>query len=521
MYFNSDGIPYASISFGYGAPVYAPSEPPTKGGHTFGGWYESDPSFTYDFTGSMPARDVTLHAIWSVNMYSVKYYIADLSGTIGEELTGLSTDYAYGEDFSIASAAGITPPAGKQLREWNTLPNGLGTGYAVGMPMTMGVEDITLYTIWMDETEEYTIEFRSNNGRFETLPDQVVNAGVTFSPSQPTGMIPPADKQFKGWNTDAEGNGDWYYPYMSHRMPECDLILYAVWEYVYNVVVVGGTASSASGPAGTPVTLTPSDIPGKQFKGWNVTAGGVTLTGNTFIIGTSNVVIEAEWDIIVRYSVTADTSENVVVLMFDCDINGLSDSDITIYGDGSVTKGSLTQTSSKMYILEVVMKTSGSVTVSLSLDGHIFIPENAGADTVTVSPKQIYISFATSTVWIRGTYGAFSITVGQSMNDLRYVLRDGYELTEGSDYTVTSGSTIVTIKELYMAGLEEGEHTFDLVFTTGIASAIITVSGVSTGSPAGGSDGGGSGMMIIAVIAVIAIVGIGAVFFLMKGRQGP
>jgi hypothetical protein len=66
---------------------------------------------------------------------------------------------------------------------------------------------------------------------------------------------------------------------------------------IYTVQVTGGTANPTSGTTGTVVTLTAGTAPqGKQYKQWSVVSGGVTITGNTFTIGTADVVIEAVWE---------------------------------------------------------------------------------------------------------------------------------------------------------------------------------------------------------------------------------
>jgi hypothetical protein len=66
---------------------------------------------------------------------------------------------------------------------------------------------------------------------------------------------------------------------------------------VFTISVTGGTASAAAGEAGMSVTLTAGTAPaGKRFKEWLVVSGGVTVTNNTFTIGTDNVIIEAVWE---------------------------------------------------------------------------------------------------------------------------------------------------------------------------------------------------------------------------------
>ena len=46
---------------------------------------------------------------------------------------------------------------------------------------------------------------------------------------------------------------------------------------------------------------------------------------------------------------------------------------------------------------------------------------------------------------------------------------------DGSNYTLTEGSTIVTFKESYLKTLSEGEHTFKIISSDGFASGKITV----------------------------------------------
>ncbi|KMQ50097.1 polysaccharide deacetylase [Chitinispirillum alkaliphilum] len=65
----------------------------------------------------------------------------------------------------------------------------------------------------------------------------------------------------------------------------------------YTVQVTGGTASELLGPTGTTVSLSVGTPPeGQFFKEWRVVSGGVTITNNSFTIGTSDVVIEAVWE---------------------------------------------------------------------------------------------------------------------------------------------------------------------------------------------------------------------------------
>lgn len=73
----------------------------------------------------------------------------------------------------------------------------------------------------------------------------------------------------------------------------------------YTVTVNGGNADKTTAAAGETITLTPPTTApeGKEFKGWTVTAGGVTVTNNTFTMPAANVTIEAVYEY-VEYSIT-------------------------------------------------------------------------------------------------------------------------------------------------------------------------------------------------------------------------
>jgi hypothetical protein len=126
---------------------------------------------------------------------------------------------------------------------------------------------------------------------------------------------------------------------------------------VHNVSVTGGTADPASGVAGTIVTLTADAVSaGKQFRAWIVVSGNVTITNNTFTIGSANVVIKAEWE----YGITVGATETWKK-------DAANGHTITVYGnledhtDVKVNGVSLTKN-------DHYTATSGSTIITLSKD---------------------------------------------------------------------------------------------------------------------------------------------------------
>jgi hypothetical protein len=82
---------------------------------------------------------------FNVVTYTVTYDLNGGTGTLPAE-----TNKAAGATFTAASSTGITAPAGKQFKEWNTAANGSGTGYAAGATVTMPANALTLYAAWED-----------------------------------------------------------------------------------------------------------------------------------------------------------------------------------------------------------------------------------------------------------------------------------------------------------------------------------------------------------------------------------
>jgi hypothetical protein len=110
--------------------------------------------------------------VW-VKAYTLAY---DLSGGTGTA-PPIKTDKTGGEALTAAGITGITPPSGKQFKEWNTQPGGDGTSYEAGATLIMPASDLTLYAIWEDETPP-TVKTVTPTGTNAAVSGYVV---ITFS----------------------------------------------------------------------------------------------------------------------------------------------------------------------------------------------------------------------------------------------------------------------------------------------------------------------------------------------------
>ena len=116
---------------------------------------------------------------------------------------------------------------------------------------------------------------------------------------------------------------------------------------------------------------------------------------------------------------------------------------------------------------------------SINLNGFLELtdkaPANAGARLVSTASKTIeampsittYSSTVSSRSFVKGTSMKLVMTIQADMSLFDYVTVDDVVL-DPSNYTVTSGSTIITFKESYVKKLGAGEHTIRVYFKDGM-----------------------------------------------------
>ena len=84
--------------------------------------------------------------------------------------------------------------------------------------------------------------------------------------------------------------------------------------------------------------------------------------------------------------------------------------------------------------------------------------------------------------WTTGDGQPLSFTSNAAYADFQEARVDGQTL-DPVHYTVEQGSTIVTLKAAYLESLDPGEHTLDIVSSTGTATATFTITAKETQQP--------------------------------------
>lgn len=102
--------------------------------------------------------------------------------------------------------------------------------------------------------------------------------------------------------------------------------------------------------------------------------------------------------------------------------------------------------------------------------------------TITEAPKDLYtITKGNAAKWTLKSTKALSFTASGEFAKFVGVSVDGKRISD-SNYTVKSGSTVVTLKSAYLNTLKKGEHTITIHFDDGKAEGSFTVLDAADGT---------------------------------------
>ena len=295
-----------------------------------GDWYAPG---TYNMGGG----DFAVYAIWR-DYYSVTYYRNDGTPTYNTDTLG---PYPPAAEVTVTGAV-LTRP-GYIFKGWNTKEDGTGDAY-VGGDKFFITGDVKFYAQW---EPVYTVTYYKNSALipFETSPGVELagwtdtnppkggyEVGETFTLLGAGDLLstnPWSDTWeavmnynhyfFAGWNTEADGTGDWYVP-DTYNMGGGDFAVYAIWRDYYSVVYYRNDGSPIDYPdpaspyaPGVEVTVGPNgwSRTGYIFSGWNTLEGGTGDAydvGDTFIIS-GDVKFYAQWTPVYTVSYYGNSSD--------------------------------------------------------------------------------------------------------------------------------------------------------------------------------------------------------------------
>ena len=112
----------------------------------------------------------------------------------------------------------------------------------------------------------------------------------------------------------------------------------------------------------------------------------------------------------------------------------------------------------------VLSNSAGTVTTDIAT---LTVTEN-------VTPIDYEILDGADSSWTQNTDGSLVIRGNGEIAKFVSVKVDG-KVVDADNYTVTEGSTIITLKPEYLKALSKGSHTFEIIWTDGSASTSFTV----------------------------------------------
>ena len=224
------GSDIEAITQAYNTAVVAPAAP-TKEGYTFAGWDKEIPA-------TMPAEDVTITAIWTINQYTITF-----------ANTGDVTINPIAQDYGTT----VTAPAD---------PTKVGytfAGWDKEIPATMPAENVTITAIWT--INKYTITFDTVGGTEIAAIEQEYNTAVV-APAAPT----KDGYTFAGWDKEIPAT-----------MPAEDVTITASWtinKYTVKFLDAADGVLESTELDYNAVIAAPASEPTKvhyTFAGWSLT----------------------------------------------------------------------------------------------------------------------------------------------------------------------------------------------------------------------------------------------------------
>ncbi len=474
----------------------------TRTGYQFLGW--SDGSITHSpaATLTMPARNLTLTAMWQIDVYSISY---NSNAADSGSASRTSENFTYGSPAISLPTVGSLAKAGYTFGGWSSTQS--GTPLAGNYTPTA---DATLWAVWSPNT--YTVTYNSNGAT--GAPSRTSDIYITGNPAitvPAAGTMAKAGHTFAGWAITANGNavGNTF-------TAASDVTLYAVWQTI-SYSVTYDSAGGASTPTETNKTIGQTFVLANgptranySFAGWN-DGSSTFVAGSTYRVSSSNVTLTASWVRIfwVHYNFNGaneaepadieklDQSSHIAALAPTR--NGYTFGGWTAQNGDPIAAGSTFTVDSNHYILSATwnpisysvsytsagsnLPTEANKTIGQAFTigsapnraGYIFAGWNDGAltygpgSTYVVGDQNVNLTAVWNPINYRITYdlnsGTSSVpvqanrTIGQTFELAAAPTRHGYTFVKWSDGTAdylpgstyTTGSSNITLTAIWTA----------------------------------------------------------------------
>lgn len=433
----------------YDTAIPSPSVTPIAEGYKFVCWCsDQDATTPFDFS-QFVMEDTTLYAQWQdAGTVKVTY---DMGNTGTSSITNAPSSYDAIYNSKVTSPSTTPSAIGYFFKGWYS-DQGCTQTYTFGNRVTT---DTTIYAKW----EKAVVITFDLNGGVGTLPDTqyIVAGGKATKPNTPDPI--KAGYEFMGW-----GQQTGVYKFNDQTFAN-DTTILATWRKMGDRPVTLDLAGKVS-PVPTvmveyndKVTI-PDDlqVPGYEIKGWYADP----QYNNAFDFDTR---ITAD-----STTIYAKLEKTEFTVKFN--LNGEASVTPSVIPDQTVKKGKTATAPDDPYAVD--RQFDGWYTDSGCNNAYDFATPVTDDLELFAGWSDVNISYAATQgadgTWIIGSGKDYKITIKRSFSDetcfshFNQVNVDGTVLAIGTNCTVESGSTVITLKASYLETLKAGTHTIEVYF---------------------------------------------------------
>lgn len=279
----------------------------SRTGYTFSAWLGNDgATYAEGQPITAPATNLILHAQWLADSYTLTLAPGIAGGT-----SQTADNLTYGEVYTLPDATNISwALAGYEFTGWNFEEDGSGITYSPGAEIVI-TGNTTLFAQWQHTGNTYTVTYHCNGGYglvYDTNEYYEGDTAVVMASS-----LLRTGYTFTGWNTQADGSGNWYYENDTITITG-NVDLYAQWQlltFTLTYSANNGTQEYYTDGVtyyyGDEITILDNIFSwvGRRFIEWDNHASG---NGDSFEPGATLVMVEdenlhAQWEM-ENYTVT-------------------------------------------------------------------------------------------------------------------------------------------------------------------------------------------------------------------------
>ena len=293
-----------------------------------------------------------------------------------------------------------------------------------------------------------------------------------------------------------------------HKEVHIEEVEHAYTGSVYNVAIDSGiangtvTVDKSTCAVGETVTLTATPTDGYEFGSWNVTdKNGNSITvneQNQFIMPMGGVTVSA------TFVAELDTAKDAAKEDILAEQGDDTSEDVAKAAEAAIAAIDAATTVDE---------------VNAAMEAGIAAIRNAKAGDVPPTPVTYAIIEGANSTWTKGGTSGLVVRSDAPFAKFVGVKVDG-KTVAATNYTAEEGSTIVTLKSVYLETLETGKHSIEIVSADGSASTNFTVKANSRPADSNDPQTGDNSMIYLwTLILVISAAGLSATAIYSRKRK--